>query len=48
MPSNPCSLPDGGVLMVGAPGAVAAVVALNRRGAFRALRRHGKPIRHDL
>jgi HAD superfamily hydrolase (TIGR01490 family) len=29
-------------------GAVAAAVALNRRGAFRALRRHGKMIRHDL
>jgi HAD superfamily hydrolase (TIGR01490 family) len=29
-------------------GAVAAAVALNRRGAFRALRRQGKTIRHDL
>jgi HAD superfamily hydrolase (TIGR01490 family) len=29
-------------------GAVAAAVALNRRGAFRALRREGRTIRHDL
>jgi HAD superfamily hydrolase (TIGR01490 family) len=29
-------------------GAIAAAVALNRRGAFRALRRQGKMIRHDL
>jgi HAD superfamily hydrolase (TIGR01490 family) len=29
-------------------GAVAAAVALNRRGAFRALRRQGRTIRHDL
>jgi HAD superfamily hydrolase (TIGR01490 family) len=36
-----------------AAGAVAAAVALNRRGAFRMLRRHGslegaRPVRHDL
>jgi hypothetical protein len=29
-------------------GAVAAAVALNRRGAFRALRRQGRTIRHNL